>query len=127
MNKPQIQSYINNFRRRLAPFLRAGIGVQCSIYPALPGGAVLVFQLGPDAENDDVYKASSPSLGSALAKIEQRAFGGNLDGMHFGGTNTILESDKLIFIKDGGDSEWSDQAAAKDVRAVVPSERGSHK
>ena len=74
MNKPQIQSYINNFRRRLAPFLRAGIGVQCSIYPAISGGAVLVFHLGPGTENDDVYKASNPSLGSALAKIEQRAY-----------------------------------------------------
>ena len=127
MNKSQIQAYINNFRRRLAPFLRADIGVQCSIFPAKPGGAVLVFQLGPDVENDDVYKLESSSLGRALGQIEQRAFGGNLDGMLFGGTNTILESDKLIFIKDGTNSEWSDQAAAKDVKAVVPSERGGHK
>lgn len=127
MNKSQIQAYINNFRRRLAPFLRADIGVQCSIFPAKPGGAVLVFQLGSDVENDDIYKPESPSLGKALGQIEQRAFGGNLDGMLFGGTNTILESDKLIFIKDGASSEWSDQAAAKDVKAVVPSERGGHK
>ena len=127
MNKPQIQSYINNFRRRLAPFLRPGIGVQCSIYPATPGGAVLVFQLGPGVENDDIYKPESATLGKSLAQIEQRAFGGNLEGIQFGGTNTILESDKLIFIKDGSSGEWSDQAAAKDVKAVVPSERGGRK
>ena len=127
MNKPQIQSYVNNFRRRLAPFLRPGIGVQCSIYPALAGGAVLVFQLGPAVENDDVYKATSSSLGNALSQIEQRAFGGNIENFHFGGTNTILEGDKLIFIKDGNSTEWSDQAAAKDVKAVVPSERGGSK
>lgn len=101
--------------------------MQCSIYPAAPGGAVLVFQLGPDVENDDIYKPISTSLGKALSQIEQRAFGGNLEGFHFGGTNTILEGDKLIFIKDGGNSEWSDGAAAKDVRAVVPSERGGNK
>lgn len=87
----------------------------------------MVFRLGTGTENDDQYNSPSSSLGSALANIEQRAFGGNLEGVHFGGTNTILESDKLIFIKDGEASEWSDQAAAKDVKAVVPSERGGHK
>lgn len=127
MDKHQIQSYINNFRRRLAAHLRPGIGLQCSIYPAESGGAVLVFQLGPDVENDDVYQAISPSLGRALAQIEQRAFGGNLDGLSFGGTNTILEADKLIFIKDGNAIEWTDAAAAKDVNAVVPSERGGRR
>jgi hypothetical protein len=127
MNKHQIQPYINNFRRRLAPFLRPGIGMTCLIYPAATGGAMLVFQLGPEVENDDVYQAPSATLGKALSQIEQRAFGGNIEGVSFGGTNTILESNKLIFIKDGNPSEWSDEAAAKDVRAVVPSERGGRK
>lgn len=127
MNKSQIQSYVNNFRRRLAHFLRPGIGVQCSIYPAETGGAVLVFQLGPAVENDDIYRPTSSSLGNALSQIEQRAFGGNIENVKFGGTNTILEGDKLIFIKDGEATEWSDQAAAKDVKTVVPSERGGQK
>lgn len=127
MNKSQIQSYINNFRRRLAHYLRPGIGVKCSIYPAEAGGAVLVFQLGPAVENDDNYMPTSISLGKALSQIEQRAFGGNIENFQFGGTNTILERDKLIFIKDGNSVEWSDQAAAKDVNSVVPSERGGQK
>ena len=88
---------------------------------------MLVFQLGPAVENDDIYKPSSASLGRALSQIEQRAFGGNIENFHFGGTNTILEGDRLIFIKDGSDSEWSDRAAAKDVKAVVPSEREGQK
>lgn len=87
----------------------------------------MVFQLGPSVENDDVYKPPSISLGRALSQIEQRAFGGNIENFHFGGTNTILEGDRLIFIKDGDPAEWSDQAAAKDVKAVVPSERGGTK
>jgi hypothetical protein len=127
MDKHQTQSYINNFRRRLATFLRPGIGVKCFVYPAETGGAVLVFRLGPDVENDDVYQQPSSTLGKALAQIEQRAFGGNLEGLNFGGTNTILEADKLIFIKDGTSSEWSDAAAAKDVSAVVPSQRGGRR
>ena len=85
---------------------------------------MLVFQLGSAVENDDVYKPPSESLGKALSQIEQRAFGGNIENFQFGGTNTILEGDRLIFIKDENDAEWSDQAASKDVKAVVPSERG---
>jgi hypothetical protein len=101
--------------------------MKCSIYPAATGGAVLVFQLGPEVENDDVYHEPRATLGKALSQIEQRAFGGNLDGVTFGGTNTILENDKLIFIKDANPSEWSDEAATKDVRAVVPSKRRGQK
>ena len=87
----------------------------------------MVFQLGPAVENDDIYEPPSASLGKALSQIEQQAFGGNIENFHFGGTNTILEGDRLIFIKDGKDAEWSDRAAAKDVKAVVPSERGGPK
>lgn len=125
MNKNQIQSYINNFRRHITPFLRPGIGITCRIYPAKSGGAVLVFQLGTGLENDDLYQPESSSLGNALSKIEQRAFGGHLDGISFGGTNVILEQDKLIFIKDSSSAEWSDRASEKDVlRVTSPHSRG---
>ena len=87
----------------------------------------MVFYLGPAVENDDVYNPVSTSLGKALSQVKQGAFGGNVESFHFGGTNTILEGDKLIFVKDGGAAEWSDRAAEKDVRAVVPSERGGSK
>lgn len=87
----------------------------------------MIFQLGAAVENDDIYLPASNSLGKALSQIEQRAFGGNIENFQFGGTNTILEGDKLIFIKDGNAIEWSDKTAAKDVKAVVPSERGGQR
>ena len=127
MKKSSIQNYINNFRRRLTPNLRPGIGLVCQIHPATAGGAVIIFQLGPEIENDDIYKEESPTLGSALSKIEQRAFGGNIENFHFGGTNVVLESNRLIFIKDGNSEEWTDSAAAKDVSAVLTPNRGARK
>ena len=125
-SKSAIQSYINNFRRRIARFLRPGIGLNCTVYPARTGGAVLEFKIGPEVENDDTYKEATSSLGAALSKIEQRAFGGNLDGFHFSGTNVIMEANKIIFIKDGSTSEWSDSMAEKDVQRIVhPNQRGA--
>ena len=41
-----IQSYINNFRRHIAAFLKPGIGLACKVRPAKKGGAVLEFLLG---------------------------------------------------------------------------------
>lgn len=107
--------------------MRPGIGLKCMVYPASDGGAILVFEIGIGAENDDIYLAKSQSLGAALSGIEQHAFGGDLRGVNFGGTNTILEPGRIIFIKDGNPSEWSDSAAAKDVVSVVGSERGGRK
>ena len=119
MDKDKYQTYINNFRRRLTPSLKPGVGLSCNVFPSNDGGAILEFSIGNASENDDDYKEISESLGSALSHIEQRAFGGNLDGFNFGGTNTILENNRIIYIKESTPNEWSDSAALKDVMGLV--------
>lgn len=127
MDKKKYQSYINNFRRRLGQYLKPGIGLFCNIYPSDDGGAILEFVIGPNIENDDIYKESSKSLGAALSNIEQKAFGGNLEAFSFGGTNTILENNRIIYIKESSSSEWSDSAAQRDVAALVSSSQRAAK
>lgn len=127
MDKTKYQSYINNFRRRLALFLKPGLGLLCNIYPSDDGGAIIEFVIGNNIENDDIYKESSKSLGAALSQVKQRAFGGNLEGFHFGGTNTILEDNRLIYIKESNPNEWSDKAAEKDVMSIVPNSKRAAK
>ena len=118
-NKTVIQEYINNFRRRIAQFLKPGIGLACNIYPAHSGGAILEFMIEPRIENDDNYMDISPTVTDALSKIKQRAFGGNLRGFIFSGTNVILEENRIILIKDESSDEWSDNAAQRDVDRVL--------
>ncbi len=125
MEKKKYQSYINNFRRRLASYLKQNIGFTCNIFPSEDGGGILEFVIGDAVENDDTYKEKSNSLGAALSHIEQKAFGGNLEGLNFGGTNTILEANRIILIKESNLKEWSDEAAAKDVgKLLSDSKRG---
>lgn len=122
MDKSTIQKYINNFRRHLSTHLRAGIGLKAYVYPTITEGAVLVFQLGQNLENDDVYKTPSISIGEILrTKVKQNTFGGNLTGFTFSGTNTILEQDRIIFIKDSSPNEWTDAAAKNDVNKLFHS------
>lgn len=123
MNKNKYQTYINNFRRRLTPSLKPGIGLSCNIYPSSDGGGILEFIIGKAIENDDNYKPVSKNLGMALKKIKQHAFGGNLEAFTFGGTNTILEPNRIIYIKEANENEWSDSAAKKDLKALISNSR----
>ncbi|WP_060988503.1 hypothetical protein [Photobacterium leiognathi] len=119
MNKNTIQNYINNYRRHLTKFLRPGFGLLCNIYPS-ESGAVLEFVIGNEQPNDDIYHPNNASVGEALSNVKQNAFGGNLKGFHFSGTNTVLEQNRIIYIKDSSPSEWSDESINKDVNAVLP-------
>ena len=127
MDKKKYQGYINNFRRRLAQYLKPGIGLLCNVYPSDDGGAVLEFVIGVNTENDDLYKESSKTLGAALSNIKQRAFGGNLEGFSFVGTNTILESNRIIYIKEANPNEWSDAAAEREVLALISNSQRASK
>ncbi|MCX5822487.1 MAG: hypothetical protein NTY86_03000 [Deltaproteobacteria bacterium] len=118
-DKKVIQEYINNFRRRIAQFLKPSIGLTCHVYSAESGGAILEFTMGPGIANDDIYKEISPTINYALSQIKQRAFGGNFDAFKFAGTNMILEENRIIFIKDDSSEEWSDSTASRDVSRLL--------
>lgn len=123
-DKKTIQTYVNNFRRRLSSHLKPGIGLTCDIHPAEEGGAILEFSLGPSIENDDRYQETSATVSTALSSIPQHAFGGNLEGFKFSGTNVVMEKDRIILIKDDSPSEWSDSAAEDDIFKILPKPSG---
>ena len=126
-DKKTIQTYVNNFRRRLSPHLKPGVGVSCSVHPAEEGGAILEFFLGPSIENTDKYQEISTTVSGALTSIPQNAFGGNLAGFRFAGTNVIMEKERIIFIKDDSPSEWGDDAAEKDILSILSKPSGGDK
>jgi hypothetical protein len=115
-----IQAYVNNFRRHLSRYLKPGIGLSSNVYPARQQGAILEFRLGPDLANEDRFLEPRNTVNDALPDLNQLAFGGNLGGFSFSGTNVVLEPNRFILIK-GGDSpeEWGDNGAAADVQRIV--------
>ena len=119
-----LQGYVNNFRRHIGRFLKPGIGIRCDVYPVGTGGAVVAFHFGPAEENDDTIHPASQNVAQALGHVPQRAFGGDLSGVTFKGTNTVLEPERVIFIKDDSSPQWRDSAAKLDVQRVVSGQRG---
>ncbi len=117
-----IQIYINNFRRHIAPFLKPSIGLACKVYPVEKEGAILEFVLGSDVENDDKYLTVKETVNAALKHVEQKMFGGNLDGIKFGGTNISMEPERIVLIKgEDNDSLWNDAGAKHDVQQILQS------
>ena len=127
IDRKTIQKYVNSFRVHLSRHLKPEIGLICKVYPADKGGAIVEFSLGPNVQNDDIYQEASATIGAALSKVPQRAFGGNLEGFVFGGTNTIMEGNRIVFIKDDSPSEWSEEAALNDVQKLLPKKPGGGK
>jgi hypothetical protein len=87
-------------------------------------GAIIEITIGQGVINRDIYEKPYAKMAEALATIKQNAFGGNLRGFVFKGTNIILEPNRIILLKDDMPPEWSDHAAAKDVSAVLQRGRG---
>ena len=127
-NKEITQQYINNFRRHLAAYMRPGIGLACTVFPANSQGAILEFKIGPGISNTDEFRPESETVNEALAEIPQQAFCGNLSGFKFGGTNVIMEGNRIVLVKGEDDlSQWNDSAAGADVKRILPPAIGGGK
>jgi len=117
-----LQRYINDFRRHFARYLKPGVGITSKVYPAETGGAILVFTIGPGVKNEDEFAPATQSVNQALQNIPQSAFGGNLQGFIFRGTNLIAEGNRFIIIKgEDSPSDWTDSDAAAIVSQIVGS------
>ncbi len=127
-DQERIQRYVNDFRRHFSTYLRKGVGMSTLTHPSDLPGAIIEIRIGESVTNEDRFLEPTTSVNEALTSIQQKAFGGNLQGFRFGGTSIVMESDKIVLIK-GDDSEdnWSDKSASKDVSQIVNStDRGPH-
>jgi hypothetical protein len=124
-----IQSYVNNFRRHISPYLKPGIGLSFRIYPARQEGAVLEISIGQNISNEDHFETMAPSANAALSRVpHQRIVGGNIDAFKFGGTNISMEPNRIVLIKGEDDADlWNDQAAKNDVERIVGTQTRSRK
>ncbi len=118
--KAQAQKYVNNFRRRMTRYLRPDIGMRVIVHPAAAGGGVVEVEFSEVVENDDEFRPPAPTVNDVLKAIPQNAFGGNLDGFRFEGTNIVMEPGRVLLIKGTDDrGEWDQKAAERDTRRIL--------
>jgi hypothetical protein len=118
MNKDKIQLYLNNFRRFLSPYLKKDINFKTTIYPA-NDGAIVELKFQTNSPVKDEFRKNEKTITDSLKRINQHAFGGNLGGFTFSGTNLILEKGRIIIIKDNDEKEWGIEQVKKDVDKLI--------
>ncbi len=118
MEKDKIQLYLNNFRRLISPYLRKDINFKSIIYPA-NNGAIIELKFQITAPIKDEFRKNEESVNDSLKRINQHAFGGNLSGFIFSGTNIVMEEGRIIIIKDKEDIQWTEEQVKKDVEKII--------
>ncbi len=119
MNSNIIQKYINNFRRLLSVYLKPNIGLQLHIYNCGTEGGMIVIYFKPGGRSNDIYESKYEKISDVLGDMKQTFFGGNLSGIHFKGTNTLMDPEKIILIKDSSPYEWSEEKLIDDINSIV--------
>jgi hypothetical protein len=119
VEKDVIQKYVNNFRRNIASFLKPNIGLQIDIYNCGIEGAVLVITFKPGGKSLDNERNEFSTISDVISQLDQHFFGGNLKGLHFKGTNLMMDPKYILLIKDNSPSEWTDQKMSEDIRSII--------
>ncbi len=47
--------------------------------------------------------------------------------MRFGGTSTLLEPNRIIYIKESNPNEWNDDAAQRDIEKLLSNSKRAEK
>lgn len=118
MERTTIQKYLNNFRRRISPYLKRNIGIIAKVYPYTKG-VVILLEFGEDYQNNDEYMEEFHTANEIFNFLNIKAFGGIADNIEFGGTNSVMFDNKIVFIKDFKEKEWNDSQAQSDIDKIV--------
>lgn len=118
IERDEIQKYINNFRRRISPYLKTNIGLKTTIYP-YDKGVLLSFEFGLNNQNKEEYKAECRNIGEVFSRSKIDSFGGSNSRATFNGTNFIMSLNTINIIKDFNEFEWTDEQASNDVHRIL--------
>jgi len=120
IREKELKRYSKNFIANFEKHLKAGISITVNIYPVKAPGAILEFKVNKNNNRRIVIHEISKKLGVALSKVEQSSIGGDLSNINFGGTNLILENERIIIIKgDDDQNSWSNRAIIEDIKRII--------
>lgn len=125
IKRAKLKKYSKLFNRHIESYLSPGISVQTIIHPVEQEGAVFEFHLNKNGVSGERFDKPRSSIGAVLADIPQRMIAGNLERVHFSGTNLYLEGNRVLVIKGEDDkNSWSGNAVIQDVERVVSTSMG---
>lgn len=115
------KNYFDEFKKIHRLILNPKFHYKVKVFVSKEQGSLIFFSFEEGIDEFISYEIIDKKIGTVLYKIpQQRAFGGNLEGITFGGTNIIRGGNHLIFIKgDNTKNAWTTQEAVKDAQKEV--------
>jgi hypothetical protein len=109
------KKYFKNFASKHRIILRPDINYNVDAIVSTKDGSLIFIEFKSGKKFFKYEKTDKP-IGDVLMQLPQKAFGGNLSNVKFGGVNVIREGNKLFIIKgDNSAKAWSEQEAANDA------------
>jgi hypothetical protein len=115
MTKSIYRAYAFFMFSHLSQILKKGIGIKIDIYPCEDGkNTVIVVTFKSDGKhNVDIHEEKSMSESLVIAGVEHLFC--QLDVLNLNGTNTIVLSDRIIYIKENNTDLFSEDAVRDNV------------
>jgi hypothetical protein len=109
------ERYFESFVSKHRIILRPGMNYFADAIVSTKDGSLFFIEF-KEGKGSFKYEKTDEPIANALMRLPQKAFGGNLSNLRFGGVNIIREENKLIIIKgDNSENAWSKAEAYKDA------------
>jgi hypothetical protein len=110
-----IRRYCDEFISKHKAILRPDLNYDILAIVSKKEGSLLFIEF-KEGKRQLKYELTDEPIGKVLMLLPQKAFGGDLTGVRFAGTNIVREGNKLILIKgDNSSKAWSQMEAKKDA------------
>jgi hypothetical protein len=118
-----LKCYFENFTSKHRIILRPDINYFADAIVSTKDGSLIFIEF-KEGKGVFKYELTDEPIGNVIMRLPQRAFGGNLSNVKFGGVNIIREGNKLIIIKgDNSPKAWSEEEALNDALKEIKSIR----
>ena len=122
MDKQLVFNYMIALRGYFLQVVKPNTSVECIGY-TYSGGGLVKIELNDDSRNSvDLIERSMQYEVFHELDLKQYLGTDKYGRFHFSGTNIIDDGDKIIFIKDDMEKEWSEEAAKKDILFLLNKE-----
>lgn len=116
----KLKSYATRLQKKLQSRAIRDFGMITKIYPSRNAGAIFEISFNKERQFDIRFAPTTETVSVSLEKIKQKAIGGNLRNITFGGTSIIGEPNRIIIIKGNDDKDlFGDDALENDFERIM--------
>ena len=124
MTKSIYRAYAFFMFSHLSQILKKGVGIKIDIYPCEDGDNTVIIITFKNGEKHEVNIHENKSMAESLVIAGVEHLFCHLDGIKVDGTNTIVFSDRIVYIKGNDIESFSEDAVRSNVMNLAKHRMG---